>query len=83
MRGFRAFASAARFCTAFDEVYQYFRLRPSSPNGLPLPELRCQFQQRFDIMFAACSAWVTANSRTSFVTVSLSLNSRLFIPLIY
>src|SRR5947208_13202670 len=30
MRGFKAFASAARFCSAFDELRQYFRPHASS-----------------------------------------------------
>src|SRR5690349_17301791 len=47
MRGFGAFTSAARFCTAFDEVRQYFRTRSSSQKPLPLAEQRRQFRQRF------------------------------------
>jgi transposase-like protein len=56
MRGFGTFASAARFCTAFDELRQYFRTRSSSQKSLPLPEQRRQFKQRFDALFAACRA---------------------------
>jgi putative transposase len=52
MRGFGAFASAARFCTAFDELRQYFRSRSTSQPPLPLPEQRRQFQQRFATLFA-------------------------------
>ena len=35
MRGFGSFASAAQFCAAFDELRQYFRVRPRP--GLPIP----------------------------------------------
>ena len=37
MRGFGSFDSASRFCRAFDEQRQYFRLRPAM--GQPLPPL--------------------------------------------
>jgi putative transposase len=53
MRGFGSFAGAARFCTAFDELRQYFRARASSQKNLPLPEQRRQFKQRFADLFAA------------------------------
>src|SRR6478736_1728570 len=35
MRGFGNFASASRFCRAFDEQRQYFRLRPAMGQHLP------------------------------------------------
>jgi len=35
MRGFGTFASAARFCRAFDEVRPYFRPRPKKKNIFP------------------------------------------------
>ena len=56
MRGFRAFDSAARFCSAFDEVRQYFRPHSSSQKALPLPEQRRQFKQRFNALFTAFQA---------------------------
>jgi putative transposase len=56
MRGFGSFASAARFCTAFEELRQYFRARSTSQKPLTLPERRRQFKQRFDARFAAYQA---------------------------
>jgi putative transposase len=56
MRGFGSFASAARFCTAFDELRQYFRSRSTSQKALPLPEQTPQFQLRFATLFAAFQA---------------------------
>jgi putative transposase len=47
MRGFGSFASAARFCPAFDEVRQYFRARSTNQKPLPLAEQRRHFRQRF------------------------------------
>jgi putative transposase len=52
MRGFGSFASAARFCPAFDEVHQYFRLRSTSQKPLPLAEQRGHFRQRFTALIA-------------------------------
>ncbi|MEP7289447.1 MAG: IS6 family transposase [Chloroflexota bacterium] len=56
MRGFGSFASAARFCTAFDELRHYFRARSTRQKPLSLPEQRRQFKQRFDALFAAYRA---------------------------
>jgi putative transposase len=47
MRGFGRFASAARFCPAFDAVRQYFRARSSNQKLLPPAEQRRHFRQRF------------------------------------
>ncbi len=48
MRGFGSLLSAARFCTAFDEVRQHFR-SPSTPqNSISLAEQRTRFRQQFD-----------------------------------
>jgi len=52
MRGFGSFASAARFCTAFDELRQYFNPRAARQKPLPLSDQRCQFRQRFDELLA-------------------------------
>jgi len=46
MRGFSSFAGAARFCTAFDELHQYFRSRSARQKSLSLSEQRRHFQQR-------------------------------------
>ena len=57
MRGFGTFDSASRFCRAFDEQRQYFRLRPGM--GQPLPSLSAQRQQhcsRFQALMGALMA---------------------------
>ena len=56
MRGFGAFVSAARFCTAFDELGQYFRSRTTSQKTLLLSEQRHRFRQRFADLSACCRA---------------------------
>jgi putative transposase len=56
MRGFSSFPGAARFCTAFDELRQYFRARSTSQKSLPLPEQRRQFRQRFADLCVSCQA---------------------------
>ena len=38
MRGFGSFASAARFCSAFDELRQYFRVRERPGGTVPLAD---------------------------------------------
>ena len=48
MRGFKTAESAARFCRAFDEQRQYFRLRTRMRQRLPpLPEQRQEFRVRW------------------------------------
>lgn len=54
MRGFSAFVSAARFCTAFEELRQYFRSRSTKQNPLSLLERRRLFQTRFNALIIAC-----------------------------
>jgi putative transposase len=46
MHGFGNFASAARFCRAFDEVRNYFRPRPTMRQTLSLMEQRRLFFER-------------------------------------
>jgi hypothetical protein len=46
MRGFGSFGSAARFCTAYDEVREYFRYRTRMNEVVPLRFQREQFQAR-------------------------------------
>lgn len=48
MRGFGSFVSAARFCTAFDELRHYFRSRSTCQRPLPLSEQCRHFGQRFE-----------------------------------
>ena len=43
IRSFGSFEAASRFCRAFDEQRQYFRLRPAM--GQPLPLLSLQRQE--------------------------------------
>ena len=46
MRGFGSFDAAARFCCAFDELRNYFRLRRTMGELISLPEQRRAFLQR-------------------------------------
>ncbi|GHO87637.1 hypothetical protein KSZ_56430 [Dictyobacter formicarum] len=46
MHGFGTFTSAARFCCAFDELRNYFRLRSTMGEPISLPEQRRVFLQR-------------------------------------
>jgi len=53
MRGFGSFVGAARFCTAFDEVRNFFRVRSTAVYPLPsLAEQRQTFQQRWNDLWA-------------------------------
>ncbi len=52
LRGFGSFASAARFCPAFDEVRQYFRSPSTKQKSRPLAEQRRLFRQRFSALLA-------------------------------
>ena len=47
MRGFGSFASATRFCSAFDELRQYFRIRLRQGAHIPLGEQRRLFLTRW------------------------------------
>jgi putative transposase len=46
MRGFGSFVSAARFCSAHDEVRDYFRHRTRMDEVMPLSVQREQFRAR-------------------------------------
>jgi len=46
MHGFGSFVSAARFCTGFEEQYQYFRHDSRVGEHVSLAERRCLFQDR-------------------------------------
>jgi len=52
MRGFGSFASAARFCTAFEEQRQYFRAVPRSGQPVSLAERRRRFQECWTAIMA-------------------------------
>ena len=47
MRGFGSFESAARFCSAFEELRQYFRIRLRQGAQIPLGEQRRLFLTRW------------------------------------
>ena len=47
MRGFGSFASAARFCTGFEEQRQYFRAVTRSGEAVSLADRRRVFQERW------------------------------------
>jgi putative transposase len=54
MRGFGSSVSAARFCSAFDEVRHHFRTRSNTYQTPPLSEQRAAFRQRWGELSAAC-----------------------------
>ena len=56
MLGFGSFASAARFCTAFDALRQYFRVRQRGAEWVPLAEQRRLFVQRWRSLIAEMQA---------------------------
>jgi putative transposase len=47
MRGFGSFEAAARFCTAHDELRNYFRARRTMGEAVSLAEQRQQFRDRW------------------------------------
>jgi putative transposase len=50
MRGFGSFASATRFCRAFDEIRQFFRVRISREQKVSLAQKREVFRQQLDAL---------------------------------
>ncbi len=52
MRGFGSLASAARFCRAFDEVRQFFRVRTTMKQKVSLVQQREMFRQRLNTLKA-------------------------------
>ena len=56
MRGFGSFASAARFCSAFDELRQYFRWRRGRGDHMPLAEQRQLFASRWRSLLSEMAA---------------------------
>ncbi len=50
MRGFGSFEAAARFCTAHDELRDYFRSRKTTGETVPLAEQRQLFRARWDAL---------------------------------
>ncbi len=57
MRGFGNFDAASRFCRAFDEQRQYFRLRPGMGQLLPpLSEQRREYCVRWEALMSELQA---------------------------
>ncbi len=57
MRGFESVESAGRFCRAFDEQRQYFRLRTRMRQPLPsLPDQRREYCARFQTLMTELMA---------------------------
>ena len=56
MLGFGSFASAARFCTVFDELRQYFRVRQRPGGTVPLADKRQLFLTRWRSRIAEMAA---------------------------
>ena len=56
MLGFGSFESAARFCAAFDELRQYFRVRRRRSAWVPLAEQRQLFVTRWQSLIAEMQA---------------------------
>ena len=56
MRGFGSLAAAARFCTAHDEVRDYFRARTRMGEVVPLARQRALFRARLTSIVALLAA---------------------------
>ncbi len=56
MLGFGNFESAARFCSAFDELRQYLRVRRRGESHVPLAEQRRLFTARWRLLIAELAA---------------------------
>ncbi len=52
MRGFGSFASAARFCPAFEEQRQYFRARTRLGEHVSLADRRHRFRARWETLLS-------------------------------
>jgi DDE superfamily endonuclease len=50
MRGFGSVAAASRFCRAFEEVRQFFRVRTTMKQKVSLGQQRDLFRQRLDAL---------------------------------
>ena len=56
MLGFGNFQSAARFCSAFDELREYFRVRRRGERHVSLAEQRQLFLNRWRTLIAEMAA---------------------------
>lgn len=52
MRGFGSLASASRFCRAFEEVRQFFRVRTMMKQQISLAHQREVFRHRIEVLKA-------------------------------
>ena len=50
MRGFGSFVSASRFCRAFEEIRQFFRVRNSREQKVSLAQKRKVFREQLDAL---------------------------------
>jgi transposase-like protein len=60
LRGFGSFASAARFCSAFEELRQYFRAVSQGGERVSLAEQRCRYQERWAAVMGELASRLTA-----------------------
>jgi transposase-like protein len=56
MLGFGNFESASRFCRAFDELRNYFRIRMTGGEAMSALDRRRTFKRRWSTLMAALSA---------------------------
>ena len=56
MRGFGSFVSAARFCSAFEEQRQYFRVVSQGGDHVSLAERRIRHRERWVAVMVALTA---------------------------
>jgi hypothetical protein len=56
MRGFGRFEAAGRFCTAHDELRDYFRSRKTIGEAVSLAERRQMFRDRWDALMRLIAA---------------------------
>jgi transposase-like protein len=56
MLGFGSFESAARFCSAFDELRQFFRVRQRAGDYVSLAEQRRLFSARWQSLITEMAA---------------------------
>ena len=56
MSGFQSFESASRFCTAFDELRNYLRVRPTDGKHIPASHRRELFSGRWSALMTELAA---------------------------
>jgi hypothetical protein len=75
MRGFGSVASASRFCRAFDEVRQFFRVRTTMKQRVSLAEQRAGFRQRLDALPGYGCDGLTQRSPGARLSITILLTS--------